>query len=824
MDMTGTTVGAQVADPGPGMQNLKRRSDMKTRTPTTKSLLQIAAAAAAAGFIGLGGLTGCLSDPSSPKGSTGSSDVTLEGRVRGDLALAKRASGSMGIEGATVTVMRIKTDGSLEAVSGTEVKTDAQGRFSIRAAADGARELVVVARTETKEWKGVVGAKAEKGKTVAVRPLDTESSVEADVLINMRGRANATEAVFADIASHIDAEMAVKASGKADVEDYLSTQLQTEAEVRSSALVTGSGKYALAQLAKADEARMDAEAKLEADLGAAFDAGAETAGSDASVSMEAKARSDFMQAESKAYADAGIKLAEVAKACDSSYRAMIESGDKAAVSADSKLVWLHKIALGHAAALEAAVEADVKASGGSTQIAIDAGATLMSGVNVSKNAAEIDSAFAGFRAAISAGLHGLVDSTLVGPVGPIHDGGFILDGQVEGAVSGSDVRIAKVNADGSLEILPGFSGKTDAQGGFTLSAGSDAGINIGAPDSDYVVIVTAKDSSKLMTVVDASLGAVSKPLQIGAETTVETQVYQQTVKQGVPGITLGQIKAQVDSQVAAAVGVKGDDSAMARLLSSLEISYQSEDKFLTEGGFNLSASGLASISSARSQAQARLEADLKAAAGSETSIRNAYDTYRQALLDGYAKAGLDASAFARSQQVYAQALAHFSLGLSAEAKLALIRSAHAGAARALRTASETSLKASGAGEVSLKTLSDAGLAFQASVESAVSAEAIASAYGTYHAAATASLKSVFLLQSSAIETLDAKIRAQDGARAQLMSKVQSGVDAAAVSKAHVDFAAQVETETEATFGGLGAPSAAQVKAMAGILILANMGG
>lgn len=868
---------------------------MKTRTPATKYFL----ATAAAGFLAINALTGCF-DSSSPSSNDGNGNMnaTLEGRVQGDMALAKRASGSVGIEGATVTVMRIKSDGSLEAVAGAEVKTDVQGHFSIQAAVDSVRELVIVAKKDAKEWKGVVSAKAGQGSHIVCRPLNTESSVEADVLIKTRSQSKSITVSFADIASHIDAEMAVKADAKADtkaaVEAYLAAQLQTEAETRTSVLLASSGKFTLAQLDKADEARMDAEAKFEADLDAAFQGSAS-----ADAQAQVKAGADFEQAEFKAFADAGIALGEVAKAQEACFQAMVESGSKltigtdASVEADAKKTWLHKIAIHEASTLEAAVNADVKASGGQSEISTEAGAALKASLNTAKDKAECDSAFAKFRSSVSTSVKSMVETTLgakvllsdsskarlelkaslalaaasgsadkvaeaykkfyadaeteikgnitatlgtaasdtakvealtravllIGIQGDggkggiqIGTGGFSLSGQVEGNVSGADVQVAKVKADGSLEIITGFSGKTDAQGGFTLNSETKI------PDS--IVVVITKNDAKLLTFVDS---ATAKPVQVGSETTVETQVYQQTVKDGKTGITIDQIKSQVDSSVAA--GVKGDDSAMVHLIAGLETSYRTQDKFLMDSGFSLSASGLASIATARASAEAKLEADIKAAAGTETSIHAAYEAYNQALLDAYVKAGLDASAFARSQQVYAQALAHFSADLSAQAKLTLVRSAHAGAARGLRTATEAKLKASGATEATLKSMTDAGLALQASVESAVSVEAIATAYEAYHASAVASLKTAFLLQAGTIETLDTKIHGQDGARAEFLAKVKNAADADAVAKAHVDFAAQVETQVKAAFGsGLGAPSSAQIKTMTDVMVLANMGG
>jgi hypothetical protein len=757
------------------------------------------------------------------------------------------------------------------------VKTDVQGRFSVGTTANEVRELVVVARKGSKEWKAVVSGKVKRGTVVVCRPLNTESSVEADVLAKVRGESKSMEVSFADIAGHIDAEMSLQAGGKTGAEAYLSAQLQTEAKARASVLVSSSGKFTLAQIDKANEARMDAEAKLESDLDAAAELSAD-AGS--------KIETDFHAAEFKAWADAGIVLGEVAKAHEASYKAMLQASAGASVESETKLTWLHKIALAHAATLEAAVKEDVKASGGQSEIAVSAGIVLEASLNAAKSETEIDSAFAGFRASVSAGLKGFAETALGGKVllsdssrarielktaleaaatadkiaeayqkfyvsaeaeiqakisgslvtadsakinaltrivlligiqgnggGSITLPGFYLSGKVEGDVSGADVQVAKVKADGSLEIITDVETRTDANGGFTINTDTKL------PDS--VVVVVTKNDSKLMVLIDS---ATSKPVRVGTETTVETKIYQQILKDGKADIvTSDEIKAHVDSNVAAEV--KGNDSAIAHLIGGLEIAARAQNGFLLDGGFGLSAAGLNLIGSARAGAQAKLEADLKAAAGAAASVQAAYDAYHKTVVEAYVQAGLDAGIYAKSMQVYAQALARFTAGITAEAKFSLVKSARVQAVHALRTAVEAQVKAAGAADVSIKTLMEAGVALQASAEAAVGEEAVASAYAAYNASVTASLKAALVLQASAIESLNAKIRAADGVRAELMGKVKAAADAETAAKAHVEFSAAVEAQAKAAFGsGLGAPGSAQVKALTQAMILANMGG
>ncbi|MDB5105639.1 MAG: hypothetical protein JWP91_3328 [Fibrobacteres bacterium] len=860
---------------------------MKTSTQVNNTRKLLAAMAAGALIF-----SGCFRDESPTTGdSSGEMTATIEGRVQGDTqvgGLGKGTSLGGGVEGATVTVLRLQSDGSFETVSSAGVKTDVQGRFSIKATVDGVRELVVKAGKEGKEWKAVVSGKVKKGSKTFCRPVNIESTVEADVLARIRAESQGTEISFADVASHIDADLSVKANGKADVESYLSAQIKTEAKARTSVLVSSVGKSTLAQIDQANEARMDAEAKLEADLEAA--AAAASAGStDISAEAKAKIESDWHTAGFKAWTESGIALGELAKACEASYRVSVGTGANATVDASAKLAWMHRLALENAATLEAAVKEDVKASGGqsgTSDIAVTAGAALKASLNNAKTGAEIDSAFSAFRASVSLGLKAYMETALGGKVllsdssaarmalktsletavtadqiaeayrkfyvsaeaeikakiagsigtadsakvdaltrtalligiqgnggGTVVLPGFSLSGKVDGNVSGATVQVATVKADGSLEILPNVSGTTDAQGGFTLN--TDAKL----PDS--AVLVVTKNDSRLMVLIDS---ATAKPVQVGTESTVEARIYQQIIKDGNTSmVTRDEIKAHVDSGVAASVN--GDDSAIVHLMAGLEIAAKAQNRFLMDSGFGITSNGISLIASARASAQTKLEADLKASAGAAASVQASYDAYHKTMVDAYVQAGLDAQAYARSQQVYAQALARFTVGLTAEAKLSLVRSAHVQAARALRAGAEAQVKASGANEATLKTLAEAGVALQASIQAAVSAEAITGAYESYHASVIASLKTALVLHATVIENLDAKIHGKDGARAQLMSKLQAAADADAAAKAHVEFSASVEAQVTAAFGGgLGAPSAAQVKAVSQAMALANMCG
>lgn len=194
-------------------------------------------------------------------------------------------------------------------------------------------------------------------------------------------------------------------------------------------------------------------------------------------------------------------------------------------------------------------------------------------------------------------------------------------------------------------------------------------------------------------------------------------------------------------------------------------------------------------------------------------------------MEAYLKAGLNASAYARSMQVYAQAMANASLSLSVEARAALIRSGHSQAARGLRSAMEIQMKAAGSSEAVLKAVVEAGTALQASVDASSKVETIESAYAAYHAAMVAALRSAILLHATAISSVDSSIRGEAGARADLMAAIRAEAGSDGISRAHVEFAAQVEAEVGGAFkGGLGGPSSTQITVITQVLLLASMCG
>ncbi|MBW8887098.1 MAG: carboxypeptidase regulatory-like domain-containing protein [Fibrobacteres bacterium] len=633
---------------------------MKTKTLTPKLL----AAAAAAGSLFF---SGCLRDENPIDDGSSEGTVLVNGRVQGDGAMHKLSAsgaGSTGVEGAVVTVARVNADGSLRTVSTAEVKTDAQGHFSVRAVADGSRELIVRAKQAGQEWKAVVSAKAENGKTVACRPLDMESSLEADVLTQARaGQAGGT-ASFVDVAVLIDADVAAQAEAKpeakADFEAFLAAQIRTEAKVRGEALMTGAAKASQAQIDNAEEARLEAEAKLESDLNAS---------ADLSAAARANLEAGFKQAEHQAWIDAGLTLEAATVARESCYQAMVKTGAQASVDADAKALWLRKIALEHASEIEIAVDAGLQAKGGNAvQVngAAAAGAALVASLKSAGSETSIDSAFLAFRSSCSA-----MQIEIPGLAPVSHAGSDTTGSQGQAGVEATvESRIIRMAADeGKASVVTQEEVKAEVDSGVAAEvSGNDSAIAHVLAGMDAAA--NAKGSLLVTVGAEAQDSAAAKARSL--------EVYAQALERFTVGLSLGtEFRLVKTAHAAACVSLRAAAEGSAKAAGASDAALSA----LAQAGAALQVSIAAAlntqaIASAYTNYHAAMTACLKSAVAlqasnvekADSSIR-AEGGARAALLAKLAAAA-DADAAAKAQvefaaQVDAEVKAAFGTGMQA---------------------------------------------------------------------------------------------------------------------------------------------------------------
>jgi hypothetical protein len=350
----------------------------------------------------------------------GNSDSTLKGRVSDDTGSQMQALGSrsLGIRGfggsgsvsaaAKVRVGRLQADGTLQIVA--EAQIQAGGRYEVKVPAN---EKRLIAESVDASGNVVASAIVESsggaGETVAVTPIDTESSIEAAVLARMAASGVAlAECNAIDLRARINLKVAeaVKASVDAEV------KIKALAEAIAAAQTAKVKAYASVGFMTSQSALFEAQLAAAKKLNAALDASAMASASDkAYVDFygEADAAVMAMNANPKNHARAE-SVASVA------FRATVKARFKSGASVDA----VGDASLRAAAAVEArasaAAVASILAAGNAATAAKDGAATaaamLRTQLAASANAAASAAAFAAWQTSISGS--GSVSGSVVG--------------------------------------------------------------------------------------------------------------------------------------------------------------------------------------------------------------------------------------------------------------------------------------------------------------------------------------------------------------------------------------------------------------------------
>jgi hypothetical protein len=131
----------------------------------------------------------------------------------------------------------------------------------------------------------------------------------------------------------------------------------------------------------------------------------------------------------------------------------------------------------------------------------------------------------------------------------------------------------------------------------------------------------------------------------------------------------------------------------------------------------------------------------------------------------------------------------------------------------------------GASGERLRTLMEAGVALQASLEGSVRRESVEQAYSAYHVSVLTVLCAVLPMRARILTVLSIRLRCEGGARSRLFAAIRAAGDLDGIAKAYAEFAAAVETEVEQAFpGDAAARDKEAVQALSRMLMLVNMGG
>jgi hypothetical protein len=402
-------------------------------------------------------------DPASPGG-----EARIEGRVTDNTGFNVLAKVAAPVDSATVNVLQLQSDGSVDTVSMAEVQTDANGEFTLLTDVDGERHLVVVATKGSAEWRAVVSSEVSDGATVSCQPLNEETTLEADVFEAVVINGQEVLVAYTDISSYLDVEVTENLQGDAAATD-LYTALAAESNAQDQTLTDSTVGASQDQLDAVRVARTQAQATLEASLLAA-------AGDQTQIDA---AFAEFRQADVDAFVTAGIAVESYARAKEVSTKALAKNST--GLAADAQFALNKSTALRKSFVIDQAVQQTFIALGANTAQmtpVITAGTTLRSSLQAATSAGDIDAAFQAYHDAIVAELQ-VVASVYAASIST-------MDTSINSAAGLRFVLGAAVNLVGTEELL------VNAYTTFFTSVGALVDTTLGsATDAEVTAISNA---------------------------------------------------------------------------------------------------------------------------------------------------------------------------------------------------------------------------------------------------------------------------------------------------------------------------------------------
>lgn len=268
--------------------------------------------------------TGCFSTDSDERAG-----AEVAGVVQGDES-APAGKASAEVQGAIVTVHEVALDGTLGPVV-AQGTTDAQGAFAVKTDLSGTRTLVIRAVHEGREWKARLKDELREGASHWSRPLNLESTLEAEVWLELQKTAPGRAVYSHEASATVDADVA--ASLRADYRDADSaararvvTRLAHIARAASQARAGAMAEVAV-RAENAARKSLEAEAELRARL---HEAKRDTA-------KIREARAAFLRAVAEAHLEAEVRAAVYARACEAAYHAGMRAADTLSDSVQAAL-------------------------------------------------------------------------------------------------------------------------------------------------------------------------------------------------------------------------------------------------------------------------------------------------------------------------------------------------------------------------------------------------------------------------------------------------------------------------------------------------------
>lgn len=349
-------------------------------------------------------IAGC-SNSDNPVDS-GNQTAKIEGRVTGGSGFYKEGSlqksdAMQDVQGAVVTVSRIKADGSLEVVSKASVETDVNGHFTVETNANNESNLLVEAVKGSSKWRAVVSAKTNSSSTITCPPVDDESTEEANVYIRIKARGKASSVNYADVKTYINADVAAQIKSNVITEDQAAASIEAEAEARAKAYSESSINVTSAQAQTIADAKTNAEVQLESRL---YSSG----NSDTEVE---NAQYAYLDAVINAYVQAGLSSDTYAKVITMSSQAMVNTS--ASLNSNARFAIEKSAAKIKAYITAKATEKQFQDAGADQSrmnAVVNAGVALRASIKGSQNSSDIDNAFVAFHSGIKTQLTAMMST------------------------------------------------------------------------------------------------------------------------------------------------------------------------------------------------------------------------------------------------------------------------------------------------------------------------------------------------------------------------------------------------------------------------------
>ena len=344
-------------------------------------------------------LISCSKSSDYSSGTNGGVNSKISGRVTesGGLKSASLKSGQAvaGVQGATVIIAEVQANGTLNTVSTQSVQTDVDGKFVIETKMSGAKNLVVVATKNMSEWKTVVSSEVKSGTTVYAQPLNTETTVEAEVYARLIATGKTNVISQTDVQLYVNADVAAQLKGNASAQDQFISSLEVASQTKTKA--SGNSYFGISnnQMQTITAANAQAQADFEAAL----------YNTDDSQSAYEEKFDNFQKAIVSAYANANVKAETYAKLSAISSKAFVNAA--ASMSSPIYFASAESNYLRVAFIMRQAMEAKFQEAGASSaqlSAVVSAGANLSGSIKSSASISQITDAFVQYHNSIIAQL------------------------------------------------------------------------------------------------------------------------------------------------------------------------------------------------------------------------------------------------------------------------------------------------------------------------------------------------------------------------------------------------------------------------------------